>query len=94
PGNFDAVIYDLTMHPEAFTILDKAEFLRNLFTKIRKNLRPDGIISLQCCSALDTHFFDLTKEILEEFFTDVAFEKIYVPSYCEPWIFGSARNRR
>jgi len=39
-GAFDAIIYDLTMHPEAFIRIDREIYLSRLFSKIRKTSMP------------------------------------------------------
>ncbi len=88
---FDAIIYDLTMHPEAFTKLPREEFLAILFDDIKKRLNRRGILTLQVGSAYDDATLQLAKKLLEERFEDVKYYTVYIPSFCENWIFASAR---
>lgn len=91
-GGFDAIIYDLTMHPEAFTDMDRDLFLDKLFTKIRDGLIPSGMVSVQCCSDYDEETLKTARTLLTKFFSDVRFTKTYIPSYCTPWVFASGVN--
>ena len=91
-GGFDAIIYDLTMHPEAFTDMDRDLFLDHLFTKIRDGLTPSGMVSVQCCSDYDEETLKTARTLLTKFFSDVRFTKTYIPSYCTPWVFASGVN--
>jgi len=86
---FDAIIYDLTMHPEAFIDMDREIFLTDLFTKIMSDLKKGGVVSVQCCSEHDKETLELTKRLLSKFLTDVNFTKTFIPSYCTSWVFGS-----
>jgi len=88
---FDAIIYDLTMHPEAMTRMDRTIFLKELFLKIRNNLNEGGMLTLQCCSEFDTETLKLLKRLLSKHFEDITFRKVFIPSFCENWVFGSAR---
>ncbi|MCK4773364.1 MAG: adenosylmethionine decarboxylase [Candidatus Krumholzibacteria bacterium] len=91
---FDAVIYDLTMYPEALTSSDRRDFIESMFAGIARCLAPNGMITMQCCSEFDRTTQDLLTEILSLRFEDLRFEKSLVPSFCENWIFASARARR
>jgi spermidine synthase len=88
---FDAVIYDLTMHPEAFTNVDRRIYLDELFAKIKSRLNKKGIITLQVGSEFDPQTLSLVKEILSKHFIDAKYQKVFIPSFCETWIFASAR---
>jgi S-adenosylmethionine decarboxylase proenzyme len=90
---FDAVIYDLTMYPEALTSSDRRDFIDSMFAGIADCLAPDGMITMQCCSEFDQTTQDLLTEILPQRFDDLHFEKSLVPSFCENWVFASARAR-
>jgi len=89
---FDAVIYDLTMHPEAFIEMDREEYLDDLFSKIRNDVKPGGVVTAQCCSEHDMETRAMTERLLNKFFTDVHFHKTFIPSYCTSWTFVSAVN--
>jgi len=91
---FEAVIYDLTMYPEALTSSDRRDFIESMFSGIRACLAPGGMVTMQCCSEFDPTTQDLLTEILSQLFDDLRFEKSLVPSFCENWVFASARSRR
>lgn len=92
-GGFDSVIYDLTTQPASLTKLDRNEFLRSLFAKVARSLRKGGILSMQCCSEFDTSTRKLLRRILSPRFCSFEFRKVFVPSFCENWLFASARRR-
>ena len=90
-SNFDAIICDLTMHPESLTaIKDHKEFLNELFSKIKNSLNKEGMVTMQCCSELDTETFKIPKELLSKYFKNIKFRKAFIPSFCENWVFASA----
>ncbi|HOO91197.1 MAG TPA: adenosylmethionine decarboxylase [Syntrophales bacterium] len=93
PRRFDAIIYDLTMHPEAFIDMDRDIFLDNLFTRISASLNPSGMITVQCCSDYDEETLKVAEGLLTKFFSDVRFTKTYIPSYCTPWVFASGISK-
>ena len=89
---FDAVIYDLTMDTEQISNQPKHEFLAEIFANIQTSLKPTGVFSMQCCSEFDTVNYDLVRQLMPRFFNNHEFRSVYIPSYCEPWIFGSATH--
>lgn len=89
-SGFDAVIYDLTLHPELITKTGRDEFLEKLFFKIGRSLNRGGVISMQCCSSFDKEALELIKKILSKNFRNVRFKEIFIPSFCEYWVFASA----
>lgn len=91
--SFDAIIYDLTMHPESITNMDRREFLDQIFLKVRKNLNNTGVVSMQCCSEFDTETISLLDEILPRYFKNITYKATYIPSFCESWVFASAEVR-
>jgi spermidine synthase len=91
--DFDAIVYDLTMHPESFINIDREIYLDRIFSKIRDNLKEGGIVSVQCCSQFDATTRDMITEILNKHFSDVTFTKSYIPSYCVSWVFASAKRK-
>ena len=91
---FDAVIYDLTMYPEALTSSDRRDFIESMFDGIAGCLVPGGMVTMQCCSEFDRTTRDLLTDILFERFDDLRFEKSLIPSFCENWVFASAHARR
>lgn len=90
---YDAIIYDLTMHPEEFMNIDRESFLDELFSKVKKNLRKKGIVSLQCSSEFDTETLRVAYVLLKKHFSNVQFNKILIPSYCVRWVFGSGEKK-
>lgn len=87
---YDAILYDLTMHPEEFINIDRDVFLDDIFGKIKKNLRKKGIVSLQCASEFDAETLRVAHKLLKKHFINVRFNKIFIPSYCVRWVFASA----
>lgn len=87
---FDAIIYDLTMHPEAITHMDRMEFFNGIFSKIKNSLKEKGMITLQCCSEFDTETLRLLKRLLPRYFKNINFKTTFVPPYCENWVFASS----
>jgi len=90
---FDAVIYDLTMFPEALTRVARRTFLNDIFTRIGKCLAPGGVATMQCCSPFDTTTLGLLSEILTRHFDRFEYTTTFIPSFCENWVFGVARAR-
>lgn len=90
--NFEAIVYDLTMHPENIINITQSKFLNKIFAQIARSLKGEGIISMQCCSEFDNQTLKLLKKILPVYFTDIKFTKIFIPSYCEHWIFCSGQK--
>lgn len=91
--NFDAIIYDLTLHPEWITFNDRNVFLEEIFSKISKNLNEGGILSIQCCDEYDKETMELFKKILSKYFKDIKFTKVFIPAFCVNWIFASATKK-
>ncbi|MBI2578785.1 MAG: adenosylmethionine decarboxylase [Candidatus Aenigmarchaeota archaeon] len=89
-SGFDAIIYDLTLHPELIAKTGRDEFLEKIFFRIGRSLNRDGVISMQCCSSFDKETFQRIKKILPRHFRDVKFKEVFIPSFCEYWIFASA----
>ncbi|UCH80443.1 MAG: adenosylmethionine decarboxylase [Nitrospiraceae bacterium] len=87
---FDTIIYDLTMHPESITDMDRTVFLDQIFSKIKMNLNRGGVVSMQCCSEFDVETLKLLKKLLPRYFKNIQFHSVFIPSFCENWIFGSA----
>jgi len=91
---FDAIIYDLTMFPEALTRSERTDFLNGIFARISKSLRPGGMVTMQCCSEFDKNTKELLCDVLSDKFADIVFESTFIPSFCEEWMFASARVTR
>jgi len=91
-GGFDAVIYDLTWHPEAVARISGAKFMEGIFSNIKNCLRKNGIVTMQCCPEVDKETFSLINRVLKKYFKDIRFVKSFIPSYCANWVFASARR--
>lgn len=86
---FDAMIYDLTMHPESFIVMDREDYLDRLFTKMKEDLKVGGLVSLQCASEYDHGTIALVGKLLNRHFTSVKLVKKLIPSYGSMWMFAS-----
>lgn len=91
-NGFDAIVYDLTMAPESVALEEHEDYFPELFTAIEDSLKPNGILSLQVCSAHDPQTFERAKALLNHRFTEVDFKRVFIPSFCEEWIFAQARK--
>ncbi len=89
---FDAIIYDLTLHPEAFIKIDREVYLSRLFRKIKDALNSGGMVTLQCGPQVDQQTYKMVARILNKHFTDVKFFPSFIPSYCVNWYFASAKK--
>ncbi len=88
---YNAIFYDLSMHPEIFSVKNKKTYLTDLFRSLEKTLKSNGILSMQCCSAFDSETLEMINKIIPQFFQNVNYKEIFIPSFCEPWVFASAR---
>lgn len=89
----DAVLVDLTMHPEAMTQLERDAYLDRLFAGIARCLVAGGVYAQQCGSAFDRATLALLEQLLPRWFDDVRFYSELIPSFCQRWVFASARGR-
>lgn len=90
--NFDVILYDLTMHPESFSKIERKKFLDNVFKNIHRILSKKGIASFQIGSEYDLHTLRLVQNLLTKYFQNVNYSIIYLRSYCERWIFANVRK--
>lgn len=81
------------MDPELLTRQDKRQFLSEIYSKISNRLNPEGVLSLQCCSEFDVDTFNLIKELPSKYMAELRFRTVFIPSFCEPWVFGSAKRK-
>lgn len=89
-GAFDAIICDLTTAPERLAHALKSSYYPRLFGQIQQRLKPAGVLSLQVGSALDTMTLEQARYWLQPLFKQLSFETVFIPSFCEPWVFGWA----
>lgn len=88
---YDAIIYDLTLHPESFTSLPRKQYLEEVILGTSKNLRSQGSLLMQCCSEFNVSTKELTQELLEKYFKEITFKYVYIPSFACRWLFASAK---
>jgi spermidine synthase len=79
------------MHPEAITNMDRTEFLKQIFSKVKDNLNKNGMVSMQCCSEFDQETIKLLRKILPKYFKNINYRTVFIPSFCENWVFASAQ---
>ena len=89
---FDIIISDMTVYPESFTTQNRESYFCSLFSSINEKLKPEGIFRFQCSSVYDIESSKLFSRLLGENFSDLKFNKRYIPSYCKEWLFGTASN--
>ena len=90
---FDAIVYDLTMHPEEIAGGSRESFFEALFPKIVRNLDRGGVFTMQCGSAYDKTTLKFLKEALPRYFKNISFAEKFIPFYCEKWVFASAEEK-
>lgn len=93
PHEFDAVVYDLTMHPESITKTERTRFLEVLLKKLKNSLNSGGVVSLQCGSEFDVETQKLLQKLLPRYFKNVIYRKSHIPSFCENWVFATAKAK-
>lgn len=89
-AGYDAIVYDLTMEPvrEHQTRL---EFIEEIVGRIAASLKPEGMLTMQCCSEHQPELRSEIHDALSRHFTAVSDHPVEVPSYHERWIFANAR---
>lgn len=89
-NNFDAIIYNQSLHTEAFTNIDRQEYLNELFIKLHQKLKVGGILCTQVGSQFDKKAATMIGEILDKLFVTTSFSNTYIPSFCDIRSFASA----
>ena len=87
---YSAIIYDLTMEPVRAG-QTRLEFIDEIIRRMRDRLKPDGMITMQCCSGHDPQLATEIQDALERTFRQAEQRSVTVPSYWEPWLFASAQ---
>lgn len=87
---FDAIIYDLTLHPEWLTQSDRERFLKDIFSNIARNLKKNGMVSIQCCDIYDTSTIGMLKALLNKSFKRISFTPVFIRPFCVEWMFANA----
>lgn len=92
-NQFDAIIYDLTGHPNTTVKINQQKFLEKIFFNIRNNLKADGFLSMQCGPEGDMKTLKLVEKLLKTHFVQATFTKSFIPSYCVNWVFATGRKK-
>lgn len=86
--SFDVILYDLTMHPEAFIKIEREKFLDNVFKNTSRLLVHKGIASFQIGSEYDLLTLRIVQRLLRKYFKKINYSLMYLRSYCERWVFA------
>lgn len=89
----DAVISDLGTMPWSHTQWAAEAYLERLFSAIHRALRPQGQVSFSCCPVSDHKQRALFARLLPQYFEAIVYQEVFVPSFCEYWIFGQAHRK-
>lgn len=88
---FDAIICDLTMHPEKDMNEERERYWRTLLARVASRLKKSGLMTVQCGSERDAATISLFEKLLPRHFKNVLFQTTFIPSFCEPWVFAEAK---
>lgn len=72
--------------------LPTADFFPRLFAGIQRSLKPDGMLTMQVGSRFDPKVRLQAERLLSRHFTQIQFSEVYIPSFCEGWIFAQAHQ--
>lgn len=89
---FDLIVCDLTTAPERLAHAQQASYYPRLFERIYTALNPGGVLSLQVGAGLDQQTHNRAAELLAPHFTELNWQKVFIPSFCESWLFVSAQK--
>ncbi|MGE3724800.1 MAG: adenosylmethionine decarboxylase [Candidatus Sericytochromatia bacterium] len=89
----EAIISDLGTMPWSHTQLDSAAYLQHLFSAIHSALRPGGKLSFSGCPVSDLKQRSLLAQLLPQHFEEIVYQEVFVPSFCEFWVFGQAQRK-
>jgi len=87
--DYDAIIYDLTNHPEEYLKVDPETFLASVFGDISQALKREGILSMQVSSEYDIQTIKIVKKVLNKYFKNIQYSSLFIPSFSEPWVFAT-----
>lgn len=88
---FDLIVCDLTTAPERLAHAQRDSYFPQLFRLIRDALNPGGLLSLQVGATLDRHSRERAETLLAPYFSAIQWQDVFIPSFCESWLFASAR---
>ncbi len=89
----DAIISDLGTMPWSHTQLEPKVYLERLLSIIYSALLPGGHLSFSCCPVSDRKQRALFAALLPLHFEKIAYKEVFVPSFCEFWVFGQAQKK-
>ncbi len=89
-AGYDAIVYDLTMEPVRDN-QSQLEFIEEIVSRAAASLKPEGMLTMQCCSEHQPALRQAIHQALTRHFTAVSDHPVVVPSYHERWIFANAR---
>lgn len=84
----DAIISDLGMSPWRHAGHAQEYYLQQLLTLVMDRLRPQGIFSLQIGPRSEPELQQKLSDLLTQHLHATHFNEVFVPSFCEPWIFA------
>jgi spermidine synthase len=91
-ADLDAVIGDLTTAPEIHSHQAWDVYAERLVGAMAQALRPGGMVSLQVGSAFEQARHIQLTALLQRHFEAVRCEAVFIPSFCERWMFLTARK--
>lgn len=87
---YDAIVYDLTMEPVREN-QSRLDFIEEIVGRIADSLKPEGMLTMQCCSEHQPGLREEIHQALGRHFRTVSDYAAEIPSYHERWVFASAR---
>lgn len=89
---FDALVCDLPLLWPSAAPAETASALPALCEAMQQSLMPGGRLTLHLGPASDQRRLERIRSLLEARFEALAFEPVYLPSFCEARVFGRARR--
>jgi spermidine synthase len=91
--DLNAIVSDLGTAPWSQTAQTPDAYLNNLFTTINQALLPEGVLSISCGPIADQSLQKQIAYLVQSHFNQVTFEQVFIPSFCEFWIFAKAYQK-
>jgi spermidine synthase len=91
-SGLDALIGDLTSAPEIHSHQTWESYAERLVAAMAEALRSGGVLSLQVGSAFEQARQAHLRGLLGRHFEALHTEEVFIPSFCERWLFISARK--
>ncbi|BAU56426.1 spermine synthase [Halorhodospira halochloris] len=90
PDTWDGIVYDLTMDPIRVD-QPRTDYICEIFAKVRRRLRPGGVMSMQCCGANEPGLREEIRAGLAATFPEWGDWEAEIPSFDVPWVFAWAK---